>query len=173
MAIRPDCHVYFIRRADGVGRIKIGCSQNSRVRLLQLAAWSPEPLEVVAFTPGDERLEKRLHALFLAHHSHGEWFHPAPALLRLIERVRDGTFTADEIPENVGPLPRTPREISPARKARLSVYWRIRRAARAGLSVPADIWNEIKAYPHDETEAETWARVSRAERFLASAEEAA
>ena len=140
---------------------------------MQLAAWSPEPLEIVARTPGDERLEKRLHSLFVKAHSHGEWFNPTPMLLDLIERVRAGRFDPASIPESVLPLPRTPRDVSPAKKARLGVYWRIRRAKRDGLPVPADVWNEIKAQTYYNTDAEIWARVERAERFLASVGEAA
>ena len=50
--------VYFMRRADGIGPIKIGHSKSPSQRLRSTQIWSPEILEVVASAPGtflDER----------------------------------------------------------------------------------------------------------------------
>jgi hypothetical protein len=84
--------VYFVRRADGEGPVKIGCSAWPTERLSALMCWSPYELEIVATWPGDEDVERQFHALFTHLHSHREWFKPAPELQDVIEAVRAGTF---------------------------------------------------------------------------------
>lgn len=79
-------NIYFMRRADGVGPIKIGCSAWPAQRLKAMQVWCPHPLEVAVMVPGGFADEKRLHNQFHAHRLHGEWFEPAPALLALVAR---------------------------------------------------------------------------------------
>jgi hypothetical protein len=79
-----DPSVYFVRRADGEGPVKIGCSQSPLTRLAQLTYWAPYPLVLVASVPGDEQLERRFHAKFAADHSHSEWFQPSQELSRVV-----------------------------------------------------------------------------------------
>lgn len=79
--------VYFLRRADGVGPIKIGCSVVPAARLKAMQVWSPHPLEVAAAVPGGFNDEKRLHNQFAEYRLHGEWFEPAPPLLALVARI--------------------------------------------------------------------------------------
>lgn len=82
--------IYFMRRADGVGPIKIGCSVQPTERLYFLNIISPYPLEVVAECGGAHDIERRLHAHFWEAHSHSEWFFPSPELVRLVEHVAAG-----------------------------------------------------------------------------------
>jgi len=79
-------HIYFMRRADGIGPIKIGCSKWQASRLKTMQVWSPHLLEIVITVPGDFADEKRLHNQFSMHRLHGEWFEPAAPLLALIAR---------------------------------------------------------------------------------------
>lgn len=92
-------HVYFVRRADGAGPVKIGCTGNPTVRLNGLMCWSPYPLVMVATTPGDETLERRFHAHFKVQHSHGEWFHPSAELNRVMAAIAAGAFDISALPE--------------------------------------------------------------------------
>lgn len=80
--------VYFMRRADGVGAVKIGCSKWPESRLTAMQVWAPEPLAIIATAPGGFEDEKRLHRQFDKLRLHGEWFEPAAPLLALIARVR-------------------------------------------------------------------------------------
>lgn len=82
--------VYFIKPVGMPGPIKIGCSYTPYNRLDALKCWSPWPLEVVAIIPGNYGLESKIHGHFLAHHSHKEWFHAAPDILILIEKLKAG-----------------------------------------------------------------------------------
>jgi uncharacterized protein (DUF433 family) len=79
--------VYFMRRADGVGPIKIGCSKHTARRVQSCQVWSPEPLEIVASVAGTFADEWRLHSEFKDYRLHGEWFEAAPPLLALVARV--------------------------------------------------------------------------------------
>lgn len=83
-------YVYFARPISMPGPIKIGSSQAPLSRLLQLAAWSPFPLEIAATVPGNAALEYNIHDCFFHSHSHLEWFHPTPPLLSLIAALRAG-----------------------------------------------------------------------------------
>lgn len=79
--------VYFIRRADGQGPIKIGCSDVPDERLYVFAAWHPYKLAVIAAAPGGFNQESALHRYFDASRVHGEWFDPTPELEWIIARV--------------------------------------------------------------------------------------
>lgn len=82
--------VYFIKPVSLPGPIKIGYSNNIKNRLKALMQWSPLPLEVLAFVPGDRKLEYFLHQFFASTNSHQEWFHPSEFLLDVIRRVSAG-----------------------------------------------------------------------------------
>lgn len=86
--------VYFIRRADGVGPVKIGCSSVPEMRLECFQNWSPEPLCVLAYVPGSFLDEQRLHRQFASVRLHSEWFEPVPELLSLVARC----VTTGELP---------------------------------------------------------------------------
>ena len=90
-------YVYFIKPVGMAGPIKIGVSQYVPERLMKLAVWSPFPLEVAVTIPGNAALETNLHDCLLEHRSHGEWFHPNPPVLELIERLKAGVPIAEAI----------------------------------------------------------------------------
>lgn len=94
--------VYFLRRADGVGPIKIGVSRLPETRLADFCKWSPYMLALIASAPGSNAWERGLHLRFAAYRLHMEWFAPAPALLAGIEAIKGGASLeeafADAIP---------------------------------------------------------------------------
>lgn len=73
--------VYFIR---GGAVIKIGFATNVLNRMRDLQIGSPHALHLLGYMPGSIYEEKRLHRLFSAHRSHGEWFRRSPELLAFI-----------------------------------------------------------------------------------------
>lgn len=79
--------VYFMRRADGVGPVKIGCSKWPEQRLQSMTQWSPEPLEIVASAEGTFGDERRLHRQFAEFRLHAEWFEAAPPVLAAVSRA--------------------------------------------------------------------------------------
>jgi hypothetical protein len=88
----PPGSVYFIQA--GGGDIKIGFSDNPAKRLAQLQTGQPQRLRLLATIPGDARREREIHARFARHRRQGEWFAPAPEILR---------FIADQITAGVRP----------------------------------------------------------------------
>lgn len=81
--------VYFIRRADGEGPIKIGCSDVPDERLYVFATWHPYKLEILAAAPGGFDQENALHRYFDGSRVHGEWFEPTPELEWIIAQVKE------------------------------------------------------------------------------------
>jgi hypothetical protein len=79
--------VYFIQAGIG-GPIKIGIARSVANRLKSLQTSHPEPLTVLAVMPSGPSVERALHDRFAANRLRGEWFSPAPALLRFTELVR-------------------------------------------------------------------------------------
>lgn len=92
--------IYFLRRADGTGPIKIGCSAYPSARFYQLEMDLRVKFTALAVAPGDFATEGNLHRKFAAHrqamdlcpnrpHVGGptEWFSPAPELLAYIDEV--------------------------------------------------------------------------------------
>lgn len=79
--------VYFMRRADGVGPVKIGCTKFPVQRLAAQQLWSPEPLEIVASAEGSFKDEARLHREYADYRLHGEWFEASRPVLALLARV--------------------------------------------------------------------------------------
>jgi hypothetical protein len=71
--------VYFMRRER---LIKIGTTLNPRRRAQELNG------TILAKCIGSYTEEARLHAKFAALRRHGEWFEPAPELMRLINAIR-------------------------------------------------------------------------------------
>lgn len=80
-------YVYFMRRADGVGPVKIGCSKVPLSRLEVHQHWAPEPLEIVATAEGDFTDEQRLHRQFATYRLHGEWFEASRPVLATLAKV--------------------------------------------------------------------------------------
>ncbi len=87
--------VYFIKPVGLDGPIKIGHSKVPSIRLIDLGAWSPLPLELVGAVPGTYADEQFLHQCFAEQHSHREWFRSSHELRDAIRRVLDaGTVSA-------------------------------------------------------------------------------
>lgn len=80
-------YVYFIKPVGMDGPIKIGCSGVPAQRLIDLASWSPFPLEIIGKTPGTMKDEGFLHRCFSEYHSHHEWFYFTPALGETIRKI--------------------------------------------------------------------------------------
>jgi hypothetical protein len=93
--------VYFIRRRDGEGPIKIGFSTQSWARLGVLDCASPYPLQMLATLAGPKEMEFRFHHQFFGDHLRGEWFNPSAGLLAAIEAIRNGSFDPETLPESI------------------------------------------------------------------------
>lgn len=98
MRREKPAYVYFARFVGGFGPVKIGCTGWPEFRLAGLMQWSPYPLEISATIPGNEALEWRFHAKFVAQHSHREWFHPSKELDDVIAQVKRGEFDISTLP---------------------------------------------------------------------------
>lgn len=95
--------VYFLRRADGTGPIKIGCSSCPETRRKQISTDLKTATEIIAAVPGDFIAERNVHLKFAhlreaapqairngrAIGPSSEWFRPAPDLLAFVEGVAD------------------------------------------------------------------------------------
>ena len=79
--------VYFVRRTDGTGPIKIGCTANLDQRIRALSYHAQADLAVLATAPGSFREERRLHRQFDNDRQEGEWFEPTDALLQAVAYV--------------------------------------------------------------------------------------
>jgi hypothetical protein len=90
-----SCVVYFIQES-GIGAIKIGVTKSLKSRLDMLRVNSPHEMNILAHVPGDERLEKYLHDLFLSSCIRGEWFRLTPELLICIEDLKQGLLSLSD-----------------------------------------------------------------------------
>lgn len=79
--------VYFIKPAGLDGPIKIGSSKRPAIRVIDLAAWSPWPLQLIGAVHGSTEDERFLHKCFADCHSHREWFHSTPHLRETIQKI--------------------------------------------------------------------------------------
>lgn len=78
---RREGYVYFVQRGTD-GPIKIGWSVNPRKRLSSLRSASAESLTLLKVEWTSRKRERQLHELLAEHRITGEWFHPAPEVLR-------------------------------------------------------------------------------------------
>jgi hypothetical protein len=84
---RDEFIVYFIKPVGLMGPIKIGLSASPARRLANCESWSPLRLELIGAVPGTWDDEQFLHECLVEFHSHGEWFHAAPAVIAAVEAV--------------------------------------------------------------------------------------
>lgn len=131
-------YVYFIRRADGEGPVKIGCSGRPESRLDTLMCWAPYPLKVATTIPGDEDLERRFHAHFKAQHSHREWFHPSAELDAVIAAVSAGEFDLASLPEHGKRLSGV-RVAPPEQRQSMGDVMRVNWMRDAGYPIPDQV----------------------------------
>jgi hypothetical protein len=81
--------VYLIEAQIGV--LKIGCAFSPESRLTSVRTHSPVPTRLIACWPGSYIDEQALHARFIAHRSHFEWFRIEGELLKFVaERMGQG-----------------------------------------------------------------------------------
>lgn len=80
--------VYFIRRADGMGPIKIGCSRSPTRRAYEMSFADRPKLAVIAAVEGVFGDENELHRRFASSRVIGEWFEPTPELVALIDEIK-------------------------------------------------------------------------------------
>lgn len=74
--------IYAIRMPDGI--IKIGCTGNVRQRRNWLKG------DILGLMPGDFSDELEIHHLLREHVHHGrEWYNPTPAVLAVVNRMRE------------------------------------------------------------------------------------
>lgn len=78
--------LYFLRSGED-GPIKIGISKDVEARLRHLQCAHHTPLKILKVVEGDRDMERNLLMRFQWARSHGEWFHPAPELLDLIDSL--------------------------------------------------------------------------------------
>lgn len=101
MSERREKVVYFARRADDTGLIKIGFSSLVGHRMYCLSLRDGCPVKVLATTTGDMKLEYRLHRCLSRSHSNNEWFHPTDEVLTLISALNSGVPLHEAIDLNV------------------------------------------------------------------------
>lgn len=90
--IQPT-YVYFIRRKDGIGPIKIGSTRNVKNRLSGIQVGNPYKLKVIKEIYGEEFLEKQYHKKFDNLKLIGEWFKPDGRLLEFISNlIEDASY---------------------------------------------------------------------------------
>lgn len=83
-------YVYFMRPVGQEGPIKIGYSIRPRHRLTDIAQWSPLRLELFLTIDGDLELERNIQDCFADCHSHREWFHASPRLVKALKDIEAG-----------------------------------------------------------------------------------
>jgi hypothetical protein len=118
--------IYFLQ-AEIIGRIKIGCCSRGRLkqRIAALQTASPVKLTLLACLKGSYRRERHLHRRFADAWSHGEWFHPSAALVRLIAKIQGRPDLS----------PRPKKTIVPSGKLQLAILAHMER--HAGMTLPA------------------------------------
>lgn len=142
--------VYFIRPVGLEGPVKIGFSTLPPSRLEVLMSWAPVRLEIAVTIPGDISLERRIHGVFAASHSHHEWFFASPRLTELIRALIDGRPIGEMIDLNAPVAPfRVPTKRAPYsadRRRYLSFAARLRhalkplwQAKKGGRFAPPDV----------------------------------
>ena len=94
--------VYFMRRADGVGPVKVGFSSSPKKRLQTCACWSPYPLSIIALIEVDKKtgryIERQFHERYLGWRLHSEWHEPCSLILSDVASISAGTFDLTGLP---------------------------------------------------------------------------
>jgi len=83
--------VYFIRESAR-GYVKIGYAANVESRLKGLQTASPALLEILAIIKCSRETETDLHIFYDKHREIGEWFRPAPDILKAADLASKGLF---------------------------------------------------------------------------------
>jgi len=137
--------IYFIQD-EGTFHIKIGYTGGpaaKRLRELQVA--SPSGLVLLRAVPGDMDCERELHRRFDRYRVHGEWFQPAPALLRLILAGGEN-YPGDGEASAPVPIPHPGFDELIGREPELAELYRVAKSYRDDQSLDFcanDIWYEL------------------------------
>lgn len=119
--------VYFIKPCGLDGPIKIGASKRPAIRVIDLAAWSPWPLELIGAIEGTTADERFLHRCFADCHSHREWFHSTPVLREAIRNILDQgiQFARSTLVEKGSIRGNNPRSVEFKQRlsVRMKAYW--------------------------------------------------
>jgi hypothetical protein len=76
--------VYFVQAGEG-GPIKIGTALDVPRRLKKLQQAQSAKLVLLAVRRGGLKTERGYHRRFADHRIRGEWFHPAPVILAVVD----------------------------------------------------------------------------------------
>lgn len=78
--------VYFLKNGAS-GRVKIGFSEQHRVRMTTLQGASPDDLSLIGVLPGTMKSEKRLQRRFAKYKIRGEWYRVEGELAKFIKTL--------------------------------------------------------------------------------------
>lgn len=134
--------VYFLRPVGALGPVKIGFSYSPPSRLRTMAKWSPIPLELVAYFPGTQKLERNIQDCLWASRSHFEWFLPTDRVVAVVTALIAGVpieqcLDLSDRSEGRGRNKR--RRMTEAEKATAKVYRERSRAAKARQAELANV----------------------------------
>lgn len=90
--------VYFAQTESGP--IKVGFSLNTARRIANIQTTIPEKLSLLATVRGTLRTELYFHDLLRSHKMTGEWYRPDPAVLLIVDGVRESGEGA--VPDEYG-----------------------------------------------------------------------
>ncbi len=79
--------IYFVRREDGTGPVKIGCTSDLSRRLEVLSSRRQEALTLLASAPATFGDEKRVHQMLASDQVYGEWFTLSDTVAAVIAEV--------------------------------------------------------------------------------------
>lgn len=91
--------VYFMRRPNSTGPIKIGVTTSLARRLYQISREIGDDLEIIASMDGGIKIEKAFHQRHKASCIGGEWFSPSADLIDDINEIRSGNFDFSFLPK--------------------------------------------------------------------------
>jgi DNA-binding CsgD family transcriptional regulator len=141
-------HVYFARRVDGVGPIKIGCSRFVKDRMREIGYARGHKFEALACAPGGYWEERRMHRRFAHLRLDGEWFDAAPELLSLISEIaRSGSLPldAETREQRIARLYREGRTLAQVGADVGLTRERVRQILRQDLRIPASERGVVEA----------------------------
>ena len=89
--MRRDRVIYFMQNGEK-GPIKIGFTYDVQRRLAQAQTFNYQPITLLGYIPGDQRLETTLLNRFSPHHLLGEWFAFNDELYNLARGIFDAEY---------------------------------------------------------------------------------
>lgn len=93
LSTRGESAVYFIAVR---GFIKIGWSENWRLRLSNIQTSNPDRVEVLLVIGRPKIFEKTMHGIFAEHRANGEWFRDCPEIRNYIVARKHECWTINQ-----------------------------------------------------------------------------